>query len=138
MVRRGLKVRRERQDGEENIVPLINIVFLLLIFFMLTGHLVAPEPFEIAPPESAAETDSGERVATVLVAADGRLAMNGEQMDLPALSAAVAGKLQANPDLTLHLKADGAADAGEVVTVMEALRAAGIEKLTLLTAARLP
>ena len=56
---------------------------------------------------------------------------------MAGLSAAVTAKLKAIPDLVLHLKADGGADAGEVVTVMEVLRAAGISKLTLLTAARL-
>jgi len=136
-MRTGLKVKRARQDGEENIVPLINIVFLLLIFFMLTGHLAAPEPFDIEPPESAADSDSGERIATVLVSTDGRVAIGGEETDMAGLSAAVTAKLKAIPDLVLHLKADGGADAGEVVTVMEVLRAAGISKLTLLTAARL-
>lgn len=136
-MRSGLKVKRQREEGEENIVPLINIVFLLLIFFMLTGHLAAPEPFVIDPPESAAESDSGDRTAMVLVSENGRVALDGEELDMAQLSAAIAGKLKATPDLRLHLKADGGADAGEVVSVMETLRSAGIAKLTLLTAARL-
>lgn len=134
-MRTGLKVKRQRDEGEENIVPLINIVFLLLIFFMLTGHLVAPEPFDIDPPESHSEADSGEKLAMVLVSKDGRVALDGEELDRSALSEAVAEKLRSTPDLVLQLKADGNADAGEVVSVMETLRAAGIAKLTLLTAA---
>ena len=135
--RTGLKVRRGRREGEENIVPLINIVFLLLIFFMLTGQLVAPDPFDIDPPESGSESDSGERTVTVLVAADGRLALDGEQVDAATLSRGVAGMLETDPAVRLHLKADGAADAARVVEVMETLREAGIANLTLLTAARL-
>lgn len=47
----GTNQRREPQEG---IVPMINIVFLLLVFFLMTAQVAPPEPFEVEPPESAA------------------------------------------------------------------------------------
>lgn len=137
MMRTGLRIRRRRDEGEENIVPLINIVFLLLIFFMLTGHLAAPEPFDIDPPESRSEAESGRSLSVVLVSADGRIALDGEETDEAGLSEAVAAKVTGAPGFRVHLKADGGTDAGRVVSVMEALRGAGVTELTLLTAASL-
>ena len=42
-----------KPDSEERVLPLINVVFLLLIFFMLAGRLSEAELFEVTPPESA-------------------------------------------------------------------------------------
>src|SRR3546814_5580799 len=92
---RRLRIRRERQDGEENIVPLINIVFLLLIFFMLTGNLAPPEPFDIDPPASLSEAEAGERPVTVSVAADGRIALDGRQVEAAGLAADLKSRIEA-------------------------------------------
>ncbi|WP_162913012.1 ExbD/TolR family protein [Rhodospirillaceae bacterium SYSU D60014] len=117
-------------------IPLINIVFLLLIFFMLAGTLSATDLFEVAPPESASEEAVGEPEMVVLMAADGRLALDGQDVDEAGLRQQVAAKLAADPDMRVRLKADGATEAEQVITVMEMLRAAGVTELTLLAAAR--
>jgi biopolymer transport protein ExbD len=70
---------------------------------------------------------------TVLLGADGQLALDGEEMAAEALQAAVAARLETAPETRLRLKADGAAEATGVVAVMERLRAAGVERLKLLT-----
>jgi len=123
---------RPRND-EERILPLINVVFLLLIFFMLAGRLAASDPFEIAPPRSASEGPAASQDLLVLVGADGRLALDGEVLDEAALEAAVAERLGENTDTRVRLKADGRAEATDVVAVMELLRGAGVERLKLLT-----
>ncbi len=123
---------RPRND-EERILPLINVVFLLLIFFMLAGRLAASDPFEIAPPRSASEGPVATQDLLVLVGADGRLALDGEVLDEAALEAAVAERLSKDGDARVRLKADGRAEATDVVAVMELLRGAGVERLKLLT-----
>lgn len=129
--------RKAKADTEAGILPLINVVFLLLIFFMLAGQLTQAAPFAVVPPESAAagtpdQPQEGKpREAVILLAADGRLALDGAPLDVPALQAALAERLAAEPGLPVHLKADGAADAAEVVAVMETLRDAGVRRLQL-------
>ncbi|MEX2630218.1 MAG: biopolymer transporter ExbD [Tistlia sp.] len=123
---------RPRND-DERILPLINVVFLLLIFFMLAGRLSASDPFRVEPPRSAAEAPAAAQETVVLVGADGRLALDGLLLEPPALARAVAARLKAEPGTTLRLKADGGAEATEVVAVMELLRDAGVERLKLLT-----
>ena len=121
------------KNDDERILPLINVVFLLLIFFMLAGRLAASDPFQIAPPLSASEGPSTARDLVVLVGADGRLALDGEIMDEAALQSALVARLSGEGGANLHLKADGRAEATRVVAVMELLREAGVEKLKLLT-----
>ena len=124
--------RRSSRD-EQNVLPLINVVFLLLIFFMLTGTLAASDPFQIAPPQSASEGASGSRDMMILVGVDGRLALDGEVMTDDELLAAVAERLAEDDSLRTQLKADQLAEAVLVVQVMEQLRDAGVDRLQLLT-----
>ena len=123
---------RQRND-EERILPLINVVFLLLIFFMLAGRIVANDPFEIAPPLSSSAGEVEAQDLLVLVGADGRLALDGEALDAASLEAAVSERLRVAADTPVWLKADGRADATQVVTIMELLRQAGVARLRLLT-----
>lgn len=126
-----------KTDSEERILPLINVVFLLLIFFMLAGRLTDPAPFPVTPPASAAagplQAAPGKpQRATLLLAADGRLALDGVPLAKAALRSAMAERLAGNPDIAVHLKADSAAEATAVVAVMELLRDAGVARLQLL------
>ena len=49
-----------RRKPPESIVPMINVVFLLLIFFLMTAQIAPPDPFEINPPDSAQAGDPAE------------------------------------------------------------------------------
>ena len=124
-----------RRHDEERVLPLINIVFLLLIFFMLAGRLTNSDPFRIDPPRSISEADATAREMQVLIGAGGRLALDGEVMEPAAVRAAVAGRLSDDSSVTVLIKADGHAEAIQVVAVMELLREAGVEHLKLLTLA---
>lgn len=121
------------KNDKERILPLINVVFLLLIFFMLAGKLSASDPFEVAPPRSISEGSPAAQELLVLVGADGRLALDGEVMDQLLFQASLAERLAAQAEVRLRLKADGRAEATRVVAVMELLREAGVKRLKLVT-----
>jgi len=123
--------RREGASSDDRILPLVNIVFLLLIFFMVAGQLTRADPFEIAPPRSASEGAAPAGPAVVLVGADGRLALDGEVMARAALLEALRGRLGA--DGRLRLKVDGRADAAGIVDLVAALEGAGARDIRLLT-----
>lgn len=126
---------RRPKDDDQRILPLINVVFLLLIFFMIVGHLAAADPFHIEPPTSISETEPGGQDHIILVGADGRVAFDGAVMDDAALMAALTGT-EAGEQGQFRLKADGGADAVRLVEIMEMMRGAGIEKVHLLTVPR--
>ena len=123
------------RSTEENVLPLINIVFLLLIFFMLAGSLASPQAFDIQPPVSQSEAQARRDGLEIQIAADGEIAIDGQPIELDALEERARDALEADPDLALRLKADGDGDATRVVAVMQALRDAGGHKLRLITLA---
>lgn len=121
-----------KPSDDERVLPLINVVFLLLIFFMVAGQLSASAPFNIDPPASNSDGQPS-RELLVLIGTEGRLAVDGETVDPDRLEAAVAEHLQGDGAGPIRVKADGRVAATRVVAIMEALRAAGAERLDLLT-----
>lgn len=151
-----------RPRGEEHLIPLINVVFLMLIFFMVVGQLSAPDPFEVAPPTARSEAVLPPAPVELLLAADGRLALAGEVIDpdrledallrigvvtaaeAPALTVAAQADPPAEPasrpatsrpdgPSPLVLKADVAVSAALLRETLERLRLAGLTEIGLLT-----
>ena len=119
-----------------NLVPLINVIFLLLVFFMLAGTLRSPEPFGVKLPESTtsdkSEVEPIYEQAVLVAASDGRLSLNGHDIawaDLPAALEKLFEDVTA-PAVTLTIDAD--ANTGDMVDLIGKLRAAGA-KLVFLT-----
>lgn len=117
-----------RRPAEDNLLPLINIIFLLLIFFMLAGQMTAPGALVAEPPDARTGLELNE-AARLTIAADGRLAWDGELIQPAALDARLVG-------LTgdaLIVRADADVASGDLMPVLRRLRRAGIEDVTLIT-----
>lgn len=123
----------EHGPEQDNLLPLINIVFLLLIFFMLTGALHAIDYFELRPPTSASEAAAQDDFPVVLVNSAGELAIDNVAVDETDLQLKILDTLAERPDVVVRLKADGQVDAVRVVEVMELLEAVGVQLVILLT-----
>ncbi len=124
---------REKRDLV-NITPLIDVVFILLVFFMLAGAIERPETLNITPPQSVSELASAEEDVVILVDADGAVAFQGQLMrsDQELVRTATVW-FATRPDSSIQLKADANAEAKRVIQVMELLRGAGAQYLVLLT-----
>ena len=123
----------ERIDDSDNMLPLINVVFLLLIFFILVGAFHSVDLFEVEPPESTTADANEAEPPLVLVGADGRLAIGEQQVDELDLQLAVSDLLAEQPSAVVRVKADLRSEARRVVEVMEMLNAMGVEQVLLLT-----
>lgn len=131
--RTSFRRSRTATDDDARILPLINVVFLLLIFFMLAGRLSTSDPFEIEPPHSRSEQPPEAQTLEILVAADGRLALDNRVVEETQLRTTLQQRLNEQPDLRIRLRADGRADTPDIVGLMELLREAGVASLHLLT-----
>lgn len=108
----------------ENIVPMINIVFLLLIFFLLTATIAPPDLFPVTPPEAEGVTAQLPPGTPLHVSADGALAL-GPLRDEEAL-AALAGH-----GVPLVLRADAALPGSELASLLTRLSALGVNEIDL-------
>ncbi|MDT0683808.1 biopolymer transporter ExbD [Roseicyclus sp. F158] len=99
-----------REPERESIIPMINVVFLLLIFFLMTAQIAPPEPFDVTPPDSASD-EPAEAPLTLHVDASGQLGFQGatgEDDVFEALTAEREAICEVSPDV----RAEDAAEAG--------------------------
>ena len=114
--------------GDAAMLPLANLVFLLLTLFVVAGRLAEPQALMVAPPvrpDGAAEDRPTELV--VELAADGRLAVGGEELSREAGLARIAE----TAPIELRLIADRAGQAGRTVALLGDIRRLGIEHVFL-------
>ena len=121
---------------ENQMIPLINIVFLLLIFFMVAGVLEAQNILNVDPPDSVVTQASDERDMLVLLDAQGQTALDETLVPLDSLTEALRTRITAlggeADALRVHIKADAAATTEQLLMLMDHLRDAGIQRITLL------
>jgi biopolymer transport protein ExbD len=123
----------KRLDHESRILPLINVVFLLLIFFMVVGAINVSDPFEVTPPESASETLTSPQSLSISLSQSGQLALDGERVSRDELLTALRAKLAEQPLIAIDVKADEQLPGNHLILLMEELQQIGIDKLHLLT-----
>ena len=121
------------KDEPDTILPLINVVFLLLIFFIMTGALHAVDYFNVNPPSSSSEIQGSLDDTIILVGSDGRIAIGNKEMDGADMQLAILDRLAANSGAVVRIKADGRVDAARVVEIMELIEAVGVGRVLLLT-----
>jgi len=130
-----MNTKLHRRSGAVlNLTPLIDIVFLLLVFFLLTAHFVEDEAISIDLPEasSSALTNDDEYVE-VIITSDGNLLVDGKTLATDVLESKLRGALHAPGKRFVRLRGDTESRFGLAVHVIDAARSAGAESLDILT-----
>lgn len=126
--------RKRHSNVVLNLTPLIDIVFLLLVFFMLTAHFIEEESISIDLPEAqSADAANKDEFVEVIVTPDGKLLVEGEPAQAAFLEQTLKGALHAPGKRFVRLKGDHEAQFGLAVRVIDAARGAGAESLDILT-----
>ena len=125
----GLR-RREQEPPKLRMEPMVDCVFLLLIFFMVSNILRVPPPFTVDLPDSKARSEFARKRYNVYVDAIGRISVDERMIpDLNALETFLRSK--ATQIETLIIKADKNARHGVVVDIMERAKRQGIDRIAI-------
>lgn len=123
--------RPVRRTPPETIVALIDVVFFLLVFFMLVGRMDATAPFDVLPPIAQQGADMPGGGITVSVAADGALALDGVEQARDVLLVNLTRQLAASPESLVRLNADRAVALRHVLPLAAAFEALGAREVVL-------
>jgi biopolymer transport protein ExbD/biopolymer transport protein TolR len=113
-----------------NIAPLVDVVFLLVIFFAVSTTFLETAGLKLELPTSSSTATREPREITILLASDGTLSYEGEIVERDALRGRLRGDLDETERKIVVLRADANTPHGEVVGVMDLIREAGAEGLT--------
>ncbi len=117
---------------DEKIIPMINIIFLLLIFFLIAGNITELVREDVIPPRSASAGASVTAQAEWILARDGTIIIQEREMSLPQVAVWLAAPENTLPR-RLVLRADGSTRSGALLPLMDLLRDHGAEKISLVT-----
>ncbi len=126
---------RSRDDVQLDMTPLVDVVFLLLIFFMLSTSLSVNPGIKIDLPKSSAEQVKKKKTTLrVAIEAGGRIFLEGKKLSLVQLREKfkVVGKAHGD-DALVVIEADKKVYHGLVVKVMDAAKSSGLNKLAIAT-----
>lgn len=124
--------RRKRISQHLDIAPLIDVVFLLLLFFMLTANFIMQPGIKISLPQAKTSQPQKERII-VSISEDNQIYLNEKQVDIAFLEMVLKAKLETVSKKVVVIKADKKIDLGLAVKVMDISKGAGAEALSIST-----
>lgn len=116
----GIK-KRNGASAEFNMSSLTDIIFLLLIFFMLTSGLVAPNALNLKlPGSSRSNVVTSSRIDDIRIATDGRFFLNGKRIAFPELESMLSRKAQFSRDkISITISPESGTPVEHVVRIMD-------------------
>ena len=128
-VRNSLRMRNKEMDI--NMSPLIDLVFLLLIFFMVTTSFVRETGIDVQRPSASSATLTENGNILVAVSPEGTIHFDGRQIDIRSLRSHITRALSENPEGSVVIVADKISYTGKVIQVMDQCRLAGAKRVSI-------
>ena len=116
-----------------NVTPLVDIVLVLLIIFMVTTTYIVNPSIKVDLPKAATAEETTPSTVSVVVTSDGSLYLNGRPTDERALDGEVRKRVATKPDLQVIIAADAMARHGQVIHVVDLVKAAGVTRFAINT-----
>ena len=128
--------RNRRGSGDINITPLIDMVFLLLIFFLLTSSFIIDRGIKINLPKTVSSETVHDNRITVAIDSTGSVFVDQEPMLIESLLDKLKNAYTEKDTKTVYLKADKQNRVDILVHVMDIIKQSGSEKMNLITEAK--
>lgn len=123
--------RNNRTSVELNMAPLIDMVFILLIFFLVTTSFVKETGIEVNRPTAATAIQREKTTLLVGIDSENRVFFDHREIDIRAVRANIERALAENPESGVVVVADTASDTGTAINVMDGCRLAGAPSVSL-------
>ncbi len=128
--------RQNRKPVELNMAPLIDMVFILLIFFLVTTSFVKETGVDVNRPSASTAKARTKSVIMVGISKDNRVFINKKEIDIRSVRMNVERALAENPESGVIIVADKESTTGAVITAMDECKMAGAKNVSI--AASLP
>ena len=130
-MRRSLINQAVEDTEEPNITPMLDVVFILLIFFIVTANFIKEPGLEINRPDSETSEITENAAILIAIGAAGEIYMDGRRIDVRQVKANVIRLIAENPQGSVVIQADVKSTAEKIVAVMDEVRAAGVVAISI-------
>ncbi|TDJ22847.1 MAG: biopolymer transporter ExbD [Gammaproteobacteria bacterium] len=133
MARAVNRTARPDEDSDINLTPMLDVVFIMLIFFIVTATFIKQAGIEIIRPEALTATQKPTVSVLVAISSDGDIWIDKKRVDVNAVRIHIERVHAENPKGGLVVQADRKAKSAILLGVLEAARAAGITEVAIAT-----
>ncbi|MBZ5486739.1 biopolymer transporter ExbD [Halomonas aquamarina] len=126
-MRRRRSMDASADANEVNLTPMLDVVFIMLIFFIVTTSFIKESGIEIERPESSAASPRPEAQVLVAITPEGAIWVDGKPVDVHQVGQEVAGMLTEQGSAVIQ--ADRDSTTGLLIEVMDRLKQAGVEQV---------
>ena len=121
----------QQEEADVNMTPMLDIVFIMLIFFIVTTSFVKETGIEVIRP--SADTAEQQEKANILIGirANGEIWIDRRHVEVEAVRASVERMLAENPEAGVVVVADRGADTGTLIEAMDQARLAGASNISI-------
>ena len=124
---------RRKLDASLNMTPMIDIVFLLLIFFLLTTNFITEEGIKVKLPQARSTTAQTQEDITVFISKEGKIFIRNDELNESQLFDRLSALIGNDPHKLVIVKADREIVLNKAVKVMDIAKTAGAERLCIAT-----
>lgn len=125
--------RRKRARNSMSITPLVDVVFLLLLFFALTFHFSPEEAISVELPTSSSAKQQSETEIILTVTPEGVSRLNGKDVPSQSLETELVSLRKIDEKQAVQVRADQEVEVGKLVAIIDAIRNAGFQYFDLMT-----
>ncbi|MCL1125395.1 ExbD/TolR family protein [Shewanella surugensis] len=118
------------EEAQIDMTPMLDIVFIMLIFFIVTTSFVKPSGLDYNKPEASQATKKPSANIFIGVSKTGVIMMENRQVDIERVTANVERMLAESPEAAVLIQADKEAKHGLVIKVLDNVKKAGIDKIS--------
>ena len=131
MRRSAISAAAREEESEINLTPMLDVVFIMLIFFIVTANFIKEPGLEVNRPDS--DTSEIQENAAILIAigATNDIWIDGRRVDVRQVKANITKLLADNPQGSVVIQADEKAQADAIIQVMDQSREAGVYAISL-------
>jgi len=133
MKQRRLLYATQSKTEEINVSPLIDIVFILLIFFIVTTVFVEETGVEVRRPQAASAADLEKESILIAITADGKVVYGGNEIGVRGVRGVVRRLIKQDPEMPVIVQADEAASIETYTRVHDEAALAGATRINLAT-----
>ncbi|MEE8596417.1 MAG: biopolymer transporter ExbD [bacterium] len=125
------RVNLDEEEADINMTPMLDIVFIMLIFFIVTTSFVKETGIEVNRPDAQTAVRNERGNILIAITESGDIWMDKRKIDVRAVRANVERMLAERPEGAVIVQADKFSQAGVMVTVMDQVRLAGVENVSI-------
>jgi len=124
------KKLKPQDEAQIDMTPMLDIVFIMLIFFIVTASFVKESGITVNKPTAETATKREKANIFIGIASNGDIYMQKNKVDKDAVKAGLEDMLLENPESTVVVQADSRAEAGALLKVLDAAKAAGVKNIS--------